>query len=80
MDGLYSVCTWDTDEQAFTQQAGLTVPSQNVPWRTLLHVVRELRRMGYTAHYRRDANGGHDDNDPMVMVERTDGEIMDGRR
>jgi len=51
---LYSVGTWDMDEQAYTPQVGLSVPSQNVPWRTLLRVVRELRDMGYSCHYRRD--------------------------
>lgn len=77
---LYSVGTWDTDEQAYTPQAGLTVPSQNVPWLTLLQVLRELRRMGYTAHRYRDADGGHEDNDWAVLVERTDGKPLDGKR
>jgi hypothetical protein len=27
---LYSIGTWDTEEQAYTPQVGLTVPSQNV--------------------------------------------------
>jgi hypothetical protein len=77
---LYSVGTWDTDEQAYTPQAGLTVPSQNVPLPGLLAVLRQLRSMGYTAHRYRDADGCHDDNDWSVLVERTDGAIMDGRR
>jgi hypothetical protein len=29
--------------------------------------------MGYTAHRRRDEDGTYDDNDPSVLVERTDG-------
>ena len=29
--------------------------------------------MGYTAHRRRDADGSYDDNDFLVLVERTDG-------
>lgn len=73
---LYSVGTWDTDLQAFTPQDGLTVPSQNV----LLAVLRQLRKIGYSAHYQRDPEGGHDYNDPMVLVERTDGKPLDGQR
>lgn len=77
---LYSVGTWDGDEQAYTPQVGLTVQSQNVPLWGLCEVLRQLRRMGYTCHRYRDADGSHDDNDTSVLVERTDGEIMDGRR
>ena len=77
---LYTIGTWDMDEQAYTPQVGLTVPCINVPWRTLLQVLRELRQLGYTAHRRRDANGDHDDNDWAVLVERTDGLEFDGRR
>ncbi len=80
MIALYSVGTWDTDTQAYTPQAGLTVPSVNVPWRTLLQVMRQLRGMGYSAHRRRDAAGEHEDNDWCVLVERTDGQPFDGRR
>lgn len=77
---LYSVGTWDTEQQAYTPQAGLTVPSQNVPWRTLLEVVRQLKRMGYSCHRYRDADGSHDDNDTSVLIERTDGKPLDGQR
>lgn len=80
MTPLYSIGTWDTDEQAYTPQAGLSFPSQNVPWRTLLNVVRELKSMGYSCHRYRDADGGYDDNDWCVLIERTDGAKMDGRR
>lgn len=80
MNGLYSVGTWDTYLQAYTPQAGLTVPSQNVPWRGLLNVVRELKRMNYSCHRRRDADGSHDDNDWCVLIERTDGKPLDGQR
>lgn len=73
MTALYSVGTWDTDAQSFTPQAGLTVPSFNITLPQLLRAMRELRQMGYTAHRYRDSDGGHDDNDPMVLVERTDG-------
>lgn len=72
-EALYSVGTWDMDEQAYTPQAGLTVPCINVPWLTLLEVMRQLKSMSYSAHYRRDAKGKHDDNDWSVLVERTDG-------
>ena len=77
---LYSVGTWNESEQAFTPQVGLTVPSQNVPWRTLLQILRELRQLGYSAHYRRDPDGDHDDNDACVLVERTNGRPLDGQR
>ncbi len=77
---LYSVGTWDTDAQAYTPQEGLTVPSQNVPRVGLFEVLRQLRGMGYSAHRRRDARGNHDHNDSYVLVERTDGKPMDGRR
>jgi hypothetical protein len=70
---LYSIGTWDTDTQAYTPQVGLTVPCLNVPWTTLLEVLRQLRQMGYSADRRRDANGEHNDNDSSVLVERTDG-------
>lgn len=80
MTTLYSVMTWDTDEQAYTPQAGMTVPSQNVPLSGLLAALRQLRSMGYSCHYRRDADGSHDDNDWSVLVERTDGALMDGKR
>jgi hypothetical protein len=80
MIALYSVGTWNTDEQAYTPQAGLTVPSQNVDIHGLRRVLKELRGMGYSAHRYRDSNGEHDRNDWCVLVERTDGAIMDGRR
>lgn len=63
---LYSISTWDTDLQRFTPQAGLSCESINVPWRTLLRVMRELRQMGYQF------------GDPSVRVERTDGRLFDG--
>lgn len=68
----YSIGTWDSDEQAYTPQVG-TEPCVNVSWRRMLSVLRLLRRMGYSAHRRRDADGCHDDNDWCVLVERTDG-------
>jgi len=70
---LYSVGTWDTDQQAYTPQVGLSVPSLNVPIGTLRQAMRELRRMGYPCHRRRDSDGSYDDNDWAVLVERTDG-------
>jgi hypothetical protein len=70
---LYSVGTWDTDRQAFTPQRGLSVPCFNMSRRQLLTAVRELRNMGYSAHRLRGVDGSHEDNDPMVMIERTDG-------
>ena len=80
MTKLYSIGTWDTDLQAYTPQAGLSVPSANVQWHGLLAALRELRTMGYSCHYVRAADGSHDCNDWSVLVERTDGKVMDGKR
>lgn len=80
---LYSVGTWDTYLQAYTRQEGLTVPSENVPWRGLLECLRQLRRLGYSCHRRRHwfcGEWSHDDNDWSVLVERTDGKLFDGKR
>lgn len=73
VEPLYSVGTWDTFRQAYTPQSGLSVPSFNMTGRQLLQAVRELRRIGYSLHRRRDADGDYEDNDPMVLIERTDG-------
>jgi hypothetical protein len=70
---LYSVGTWDTDEQAYTPQSGLSVPAFNITLRQLRQAIRELRGMGYTVHYRRDSDGGHQNNDYSVLIERPDG-------
>jgi hypothetical protein len=80
MTPLYSIGTWSCDEQAYTPQVGLSVPSQNVPWRGLLAVLRELKTFGYSCHRLRDSDGDHSCNDWSVLVERTDGAVMDGRR
>lgn len=86
---LYSVRTWDAETNGFTTQEGLSVPSLNVTWRGLLAVLRELRSMGYSAHYRREqvvvrsAKGDlvlvEHDTDPFVLVERTDGKPLEAR-
>ena len=70
---LYSVGSWDTDIQAYSPQEGLSVPSFNVPLAVLVKIIRELRTMGYSCHRFRDADGGHEDNDWSVLIERTDG-------
>lgn len=67
---LYTIRTWDGEADDFTEQAGLSVPSKNVPWLTLLQVMRELRNCGFMCHYKRSADGDHEANDPMVLVER----------
>lgn len=73
MTPLYSIGTWCTDTQAYTPQAGLSRSPINCGWRDLLQICRELCQMGYSCHYRRDTNGDHGDNDPSVLIERTDG-------
>lgn len=70
---LYSVGTWDTEKQAYTPQRGLTVPSFNITLPQLRQAIRELKRLGYSCHRRRDADGTYDDNDWSVLIERTDG-------
>lgn len=73
MTALYSIGTWDAEEGAYTPQVGLSVPSFNVGLRDLRTAMRELRAIGYSCHRRRDADGGHDENDWCVLIERTDG-------
>lgn len=79
---LYSIGTWDSGAQAYTPQVGVTGPSINIQLGELRRRMRELRRMHYSAHRRRDANGCRDDNDWAVLIERTDGrseaEILEG--
>ncbi len=70
---LYSVGTWDTKKQAFTPQRGLSVPSFNITRGQLRQAMKELRKLGYSVHRYRAADGTHDDNDPWVLIERTDG-------
>ena len=60
---LYSVFTFDVETVCV---------AQNVPRSGLIAVLRELRRKGYSCHYRRDPDGGHSDNDPLVLVKRVD--------
>ena len=68
---LYSIRTWDGELQSYTPQDGLTVPSSNITISQLRQAVRELRRrIGYTAHRVRDANGDHENNDCAVLIER----------
>lgn len=69
----YSIGTWDTDKQAYTPQRGLTVPSFNCTLAQLRQAIRDLHRLGYSAHRFRDPDGSHNDNDWAVLIERTDG-------
>lgn len=70
----YSVGTWSPDRQAYTPQVGCSIwPQWHLTRSQLRTILRELRQMGYTAHRVRSADGGHDDNDYSVLVERTDG-------
>lgn len=82
MTAVYSIGTWDTTEQAYTPQVGLSVPCINVALPTMRQVLRELKAIGYSCHRIRDADGGHDANDWSVLVERTDGkseeEVLEG--
>lgn len=77
---LYSVGTWDVDEQSFSPQQD--VPAFNLTLWELKESMRLLRAWGYSCHRYRDDDGGHSDNDPFVLIERTDGkpeaEILQG--
>ena len=69
---LYSVGTWDTEEQAYTPQNGLT-RWLNLTQGQLRQAIQELRECHYKADRKRAADGTHDDNDGWVLIERTDG-------
>lgn len=71
----YSVGTWDADKQAYTPQAGIR-RSINISLRELRRVLKQLRRMGFSAHRCGNKEDGHD-SDWTVLVERTDGEKRD---
>lgn len=75
----YSVRTWDFERQAYTPQVGLSVTWFGLTLWQLKAALKELRGMGYSCHRRRDSDGGHDDNDWCVLVERDD-ELTDGTR
>lgn len=68
----YSVRTWDTDMDAYTPQAGMSLPWEGLSLWQLRDALRELRSMGYPCHRFRDADGNHCDNDTFVLVERSD--------
>ncbi len=78
---LYSVGTWDCLAQAYTPQAGITTGAFNITLPKLRQAVRDLIGLGYGAYRRRSPDGSYDDNDWMVLIERTDGmthaEIME---
>lgn len=71
---LYSIGTWDTHRQAFTPHRGLSVPSFNITILQLRVAMRELQETGYRCHRYRGLNGGEEDNDTSVIIERTDGQ------
>lgn len=68
---LYSVGTWDPELECYTPQ--VDVPAFNLTLWQLRAALKQLRQLGYSAHRYRDADGGHEDNDTSVLVERTDG-------
>jgi hypothetical protein len=70
---LYSIGTWDTEEQAYTPQVGVT-KSFNITRSELRKAIKDLRDMGYSADRRGNVRDGHDDNDWMVLIEQTDGD------
>jgi hypothetical protein len=70
---LYSIGTWDTDAQAYTPQIGVD-KSFNLTVSELRQAMKRLKYLGYSCHRRGNMFTGHEDNDWMVLVERTDGE------
>lgn len=76
---LYSIGTWDPDEQGFTPHPGETC--MNITRKQLVQVMRSLQTQHYSCHrFRsRDKTTGEleewaSDSDPSVLIERTDGE------
>jgi len=75
---LYSIGTWDTDEQAFTPQPD--VPAFNLTRKQLVQSIRMLQECGYSCHRYRSRNEDGTleawafDSDTSVLLERTDGE------
>lgn len=72
---LYSIGTWDTDEQAFRPHPAC--PKLNQTRAELVESMRILQQYGYTCHRygntRHEEDGGLRDSDPSVLIERTDG-------
>lgn len=79
MTHTYSIRTWDSELQAYTPQAGLSLPWHGLTLWQLRQAMRELRTMGYSCHRYRDYNGDHCSNDYAVLIERDD-EETDGTR
>jgi hypothetical protein len=79
MTPLYSIGTWDTEAQAYTPQIGVSKTFNVTHWE-LLRAMRKLKTLGYSCHRRGDKREELD-NDPFVLIERTDGkpeaEIME---
>lgn len=75
---LYSIGTYDWEKSRYSPQRGLGMPSININRAQLRAALHRLRELGYSAHRK------HDDDDPNVLVERTDGkscfEVLRGWR
>jgi len=64
------------DLQAYTPQVGLQ-NCLNITATELLQRMHALRDIGYSVHRRRDMDGTHEDNDWVVLIERTDGKPVE---
>lgn len=71
-EARYSVGTMDDELNAYTPQIGVE-KSINITLHELRRALKRLRELGYSAHRFRDPDGGHEDHDSYVLVERTDG-------
>lgn len=69
---LYSIGTWDIEQQAYTPPVGME-NCVNITRSELKKRILALRGMGYSVHRRRGVDGDYDDNDWAVLIERTDG-------
>jgi len=72
-DAMYSVGVWDSEKQAYVPHESIGEASINILLGQLKSTLKRLRKIGYSAHRRRSVAGDYDDNDWLVLVERTDG-------
>ena len=64
----YDVETYDINKGDYTPQKG--VRCRNLTLWGVRRCLKELRRIGYTCHRFRTADGRHDESDPDVYVSR----------
>jgi hypothetical protein len=79
-ESLYSIGTWDVEEQAYLPHPGMRCI--NISRKQLVLVMRHLRKCGYTCHRYGNTRTDDRDSDTAVVIERTDGkprkDILEG--